>query len=393
MTLRILAAFVSIACVGNPLCLPAQAHTKQPVSGQASSYVPLYTFQLDKDHRTEYPMASPIYEAPLQCSEDGTIFMDMFIPPNFSQEIMFALGPDGKKTSYPFEDIHDLYGVASQNPVSVDAADAGVSFLLYGTRDSAAEFPTAGKAPRYTGERDWYIVRFDRDGSYKGSVPIDIPHFEPARIAEFDTGQYLVLGSDTLEPVPKVAMLDSDGRLRRFLNPPNPLPGNSPSLAPSLSHLNPSMSKEKRHSIQIRQAVLSYQLTHHGNAIDLLEPGSQEPILEVFPDGSVNAIPVGPHPGYDLDSLISSDGKTLLVRFRPTGNKYVEPGEGIIEEIGVTDGTPLKRISFPELSLLDVLCIHDGKAEILRSRKTSTDSMIFDIYQADLVPAPANTAQ
>ncbi len=326
--------------------------------------------------------------APLQCSEDGTVFMNLFMDPDSSTEVLFAFGPDGKKTAYPLEEIHDLYGV--EDTLSVDATDAGVSFLVRATRDSATEFPAARKTPRYTGQYGWYIAQFDRNGSYKDSFAVDIPHFNPARIAQFDTGQYLVLGIDALETVPKLAMVDSDGTLRRFLNPAKPLPLNSPRLE---SGLNPSAPKEQRRSLEGAIAVLSYQLTHHGSAIDLLESGSEGPIYEVFADGSMNAIPVRRHPGYELDSLIPSNGKTLFLRFRPDGNEAVKAGQGIIEEIDVTDGTPLKQISFPGLSLWDILCIHDDRSDILRTRQTSSGSTIFDIYKADLVPAPANAAQ
>jgi hypothetical protein len=392
MTIRILAVFVFIVCAGIPPCLPARAQGQQPVSGPASSYVPTYTFQLDRDHRTEYPMSSGLYEEWPQCTEDGTVFIDLYFdtPSHFSEEVLFALGPDGKKTAYLYEDIPDLYDLAGQVPFSVDVTDAGISFLLYATRDSAKEFPTAGKGPRYTGDHYWYIARFDRNGSYKNSFAIDIPHFEPARIAQFDTGQYLVLGFDTLELVPKLAMLDSDGQLRSFLNPPKSLPIKSPFQEPQL---NPSASKDRHHFFRVQQAVRDYQLGHHGSAIDLLEPGSQGPIFEVFADGSVNAIPVQPHSDYELDSIIPSNGKTLFVRFAATTNKFLEPSQGTVEEIDITDGTPLKQISLPGLSPWDILCIRDSKAQILRSRQTPTGSIIFDIYQADLVPAAANAAQ
>jgi hypothetical protein len=393
VTLRRLAAFVSVLCVGTPLCSPAQAQGKKPIPDQASSYVPLYTFQLDKDHRTEYPMASSQYNGPLrQCTEDGTVFVEFFMPSDFSTGILFAFGPHGKKTAYPFDEIHDLYDVGDK--LSIDTTDAVVSFLSRGTRDSTTKFPTPGKTPRYTGEHNWYIVRFDRDGNYKDSIPIDIPHFNPANIAQFDTGQYLVLGFDSLDLVPKVAMVDADGTLRQFLDPPKPLPINSHLVDPGL---NPSVPKERFHSFQVFMAVFNYQLTHHGSAIELLEPGSDGPILEVFPDGSMNAIPIQPHPGYELNALIPSNGKTLFVRFRPAGDNALKPGQGIIEEIAVADGTPLKRISFPGLHLWDILCIHDGNAEILREPKTSTASStpagIFEIYTANLVPAKANAAQ
>jgi hypothetical protein len=193
-----------------------------------------------------------------------------------------------------------------------------------------------------------------------------------------------------MESILKLALLDSDGQLRLFLDPKEALPGNSPSLASMLSHLDPSAAKEWRHSFQVQQAARVYQLTHHGTAVELLEPGSPGPIFEVFPGGVVNTIPIRKHPGYELDSIIPSNGKTLFVRFRPTGNEGVKPGQGVVQEIDPTDGTPLKRVSFQGLSLWDILCVHDDTGEILR---TSQPSKIFDVYQADLIPAPTKAAQ
>lgn len=396
MTLRILAAFCFIVCAGSELCLPAQTPAPKPASELKSSYVPTYTIQQDREHRTEYPVPTSVYDAPAQCTEDGTVFVDFYFdtPSHFSEETLFALDPNGKETTYLMEDIHDLDTLANKLHFSVDAKDTGVSFLIRATPNSAKEFPVGGNGPHYTGDDYWYIVRFDRNGSYKNSFAIDIPHFLPERIAQFDTGDYLVLGMDKLGSSPKLAMLDSDGTLRSFLNPPRPLPLKSPFQE---SRLSRSLSKEQRDSFQVQQGLQEYQLSHHGSAVVLLEPGTQGPMFEVFPDGSVNTIPIRPQPGYELDSIIPSNGKNLFVRFRVPSDAFLGQGQGLIEEIDVTDGRPLKRISFSDFSLWDILCIHDGKAKILRTRKPenapSTATRIFDIYQADLIPAPASALQ
>jgi hypothetical protein len=179
MILRTVAVFIFGVCASNLSYLCAQTHPSEPVSPPASTYVPVYTFQIEKDHGKVYSMASPAYEVPVRCSEDGTVFAHVFTPPDYGTLTLFALNPQGGTTAYSFEKIHDLYDVAGQNSTSEDATDTSVLFLVYGTRDSATDFPTAGKKPRYTGEHGWYIARFDRDGSYKNSTSIDIPHFEP----------------------------------------------------------------------------------------------------------------------------------------------------------------------------------------------------------------------
>ena len=80
-----------------------------------------------------------------------------------------------------------------------------------------------------------------------------------------------------------------------------------------------------------------------------------------------------------------------------TGDAFWGQGRGLMRKPTSQTEHRLKRISFPEFSLWDILCIHDDKAEILRTSKPSnalsTTARIFDIYQADLAPAPANAAQ
>jgi hypothetical protein len=75
------------------------------------------------------------------------------------------------------------------------------------------------ESPRSVGERKHYLAKFDRDGSYKGSVQVE-ESLLVNRIGMFGSGNFLVSGVDRNTNHPALALLNSDGALRRLLDVP-----------------------------------------------------------------------------------------------------------------------------------------------------------------------------
>lgn len=65
------------------------------------------------------------------------------------------------------------------------------------------------------GEQRRYIARFDKDGTYKGALKLDLP-FYVSTFAAFESGTMVAQGLDE-NKIPRIALLDSSGQLIRYL--------------------------------------------------------------------------------------------------------------------------------------------------------------------------------
>jgi hypothetical protein len=68
---------------------------------------------------------------------------------------------------------------------------------------------------KITGDRHRYIARFDKDGTYKGAIKLDLP-FYVSTFAAFESGTLVAHGLDE-NKMPRIALLDSSGQLIRYL--------------------------------------------------------------------------------------------------------------------------------------------------------------------------------
>jgi hypothetical protein len=59
-----------------------------------------------------------------------------------------------------------------------------------------------------------FVAHFRRDGTYGGSVPLNLP-FKPIHLGVFGDGDFLIAGTD--KDGPRLAIVGSNGQFRRFV--------------------------------------------------------------------------------------------------------------------------------------------------------------------------------
>src|SRR5262249_54610748 len=135
-----------------------------------------------------------------------------FIPPNGNEVLKF-----GEKGIVTFE-TNKISDIIEPKWVADFASDSELDMLIEGnTRTEQRSKKTEnGEDEVYwetTGERRYYIARFDADGSYKGALKLDLP-FRPMQLSGFSSGDFLVTGPDDRHVI-RLALLDSSGQLLR----------------------------------------------------------------------------------------------------------------------------------------------------------------------------------
>jgi hypothetical protein len=303
---------------------------------------------------------SPVVVMPMQCAPDGVPFMETLLPPSFREMHVSSLEKKGGH-SFSLEHIPDLYDVML---LSYFPSSAEVAFLIYGTREPKQSEYTmqtqtgssiSGKAHR--GDHHDFIALFDRNGRYKSLIDLP-PELEYRKIAEFDSGDFLLLAYNPVNRVASLQVLNSSGEPVRTVALPLGM-ANSPAL----------MQGETGGAVRGMHASASLSLWQFVSArgkLILYEPHAQVPVLELGPEGEVREVPLATPPGYELDAFIPSDDK-WIVRFRRSGlsdeqvnDASTRSGNFRLDEINPLDGSILANLTMESGSVLNIACESNG---------------------------------
>jgi hypothetical protein len=161
---------------------------------------------------------------PAVCGPNGKLYANIFLirpnapaGPTFSKTIV-GIDRDGKSDlSIASDQITD---VKDANVINFFAAEDALYLLVRAPKDNSLEpaEPQKGGVETLFRKADSdreYIARFDRDGTYRGAIHIDVP-ISALQIAVFPSGQFVVAGIDSLNQ-PKVVLLKPSGVLDRYI--------------------------------------------------------------------------------------------------------------------------------------------------------------------------------
>jgi len=123
---------------------------------------------------------------------------------------------DGKiVTGFGREKINDI---PQPNPYSAFMNDSDVYMLTQGHFPLGYEAkwrkPSGEVQSQPAMKSSPFVAHFHRDGTYVGSVPLELP-FKPIHLGVFGDGDFLIAGTD--KDGPRVAIVGSNGRFRRFV--------------------------------------------------------------------------------------------------------------------------------------------------------------------------------
>lgn len=165
-----------------------------------------------------------------------------------------------------------------------------------------ADGTTERKQTQVAGTRKYFIAHFKPDGSYVRSIEPEIP-FLPRQIGVFPNGQFVVAGITADLQEPRIALLQSNGQLIKYLDVKNDISKDSPEL-----NGNPDTSSALPWLEKMSHAVEFSSIVAEGNNLLLVRRGSRAPVFAISPSGSVKAIKLKVPDGYNLFSLHVGDG-------------------------------------------------------------------------------------
>ncbi len=160
-----------------------------------------------------------------------------------------------------------------------------------------------------------WVARFEHDGNYPGAVRLDIP-FKPLHLGVFQNGDFLIAGAEPSTDEPRVAIVASNGQLRRTLE----LKGDVHALEKSdtagrekdptgLSRRSAPGSAEP----SLLSAVYTSQIANDGPNLLLFRP-MNGPVFSISPSGEVRIHKLRVNGDYRLYTIKAS-GSSWIVEF------------------------------------------------------------------------------
>jgi hypothetical protein len=155
--------------------------------------------------------------APLLCDRDGRILFRLATP-EAGVEDPVSVSKDGKTVvRFSREKINDVPRPAL---LSVFLLGSEVYILTRGNiplgYQTRLRNPTGEVVNQPASKAATFVVHFEPDGNYAGAVRLDVP-FNPLHLGIFQNGDFLIAGAEPSTGEPRVAIVASNGQLRRLV--------------------------------------------------------------------------------------------------------------------------------------------------------------------------------
>lgn len=236
---------------------------------------------------------------------------------------------------------------------------SGISFRVTGVDDAKVETTT------WTDEKGHnhvdrnvdnatvnYIARFDKDGTYKGALKLDLP-FVVYQFAAFDSGNLIAQGMDQ-NRVPRIALLDASAQFLRYLD-----------LRKDISTWRSASGEDIKCNgcaADIGSVALNgYFTPWRGKILFKRELTGGARVYEIQDGGEVRVVDIKAPEGYNVGELVPTDKDWLFNVSRPD-SKGVRSDS--LLEVDPENGEPLREYrlkppdKFPEAV---VSCFFDNE--------------------------------
>jgi hypothetical protein len=196
----------------------AIAQQKPRGSNVSLPAIPVFDAKLSPNPDLSVPLADSIPVDSTQCDDDGNPYIKTFGPDGLQ-----ILGITTKGIiAFATNQITDVpQPTASNFFVGSTEMYLLVQGLENARKEEVIEKDEQGqewKRLETKGDSVDYIGRFDRDGSYRGSLKLD-SNFHPMQLAAFSSGTFVIAGLDESR-TPRVGLFNSGGQLVKYLQLP-----------------------------------------------------------------------------------------------------------------------------------------------------------------------------
>jgi hypothetical protein len=274
---------------------------------------------------------------PLLCDPDGRILFRLAMPDTGTEDPV-SVSPDGKTvTRFNKEKVSDI---PQPNLGSTFLSGADVYILAW------------GKMPSQTG-RKWkiapFVVRFESDGRYAGSVPLDLP-FHPLQLGVFGDGDFLIAGAEESTCEPRLAIVASNGQLRRMIELKGDVhaqeesTGSAKEKEKDPTALPRYSSSDSQFAPSLFNAVYGAQIAQDGPNLLLFRP-TNSPVFSVSPSGEVHAHKLKVEGDFNMHTIKATPNAWIVEFLRQV--PHSEAVEMSTYAFDPETGAPLREYSFP----------------------------------------------
>jgi hypothetical protein len=295
---------------------------------------------------------------PVLCDADGNVAFRLAMP-DTGVEDPVSISSDGKTiTRFSREKINDIPRPAL---VSMFRSQAELYILTRGSTplgsDAKWRMPNGQVETHQASRSSTFVAHFRRDGSYAGAVPLDLP-FKPLHLGVFANGDFLIAGADLTSDEPRVAIVGSNGELRRAIELRGDVHALQESNGLGKGKDDPTALPRSKTweglAESLRDVVATSQIAADGPNLLLFRPMSG-PVVSISPSGEVRAHELKVKGDYRLFTIKATQG-TWIAEL----THHLDDGTG--EEFATyafdpESGTPLKEYFFPRDLGFGLACV------------------------------------
>lgn len=328
--------------------------------GQVTTGIPERTVDLSDAVPVPGLPFTGILATPFTCSSGGQIFVD---------EI--GLDKQGRLIST----MPVLYRVSSQREVkqvsiptptgykevSSSSFFAGSDALVSVVRASQPTDPN--NVQNDSTHADYFLSTSDLDGDHGRLIRLSV-NFDVAKAALFDSGEFIVLGSDLNSLQPVIALLNWDGRLLKRLDVFPKRAADRPAADTGLVN-----SGTTRATMSLR-SIAAAKFVPWGSDVLMVVPGfDNSAIYHLRPSGRFDRIPVKLPEGEMVEGIVAAGGNDdWVVRSRTAASQKQMVKARIVQnpvehlyEVNPRSGEILRRLELKGPVPGEVACAVDGK--------------------------------
>lgn len=307
---------------------------------------------------------------PPYCSSSGVTYFQFYDPSKESADFiagdLYSIATDGTVTK-----------IERQFPQNVRQMIVRSTYA--GATQIATLISTLPKRDPFNDQfsktHKFYISLSSSDGDSFKLIPLDLK-FEPIKLAIFDSGKFIVLGQETVNHVPVLALLDTDGTFLRYID----LDSRPFAASGSLRAIYKNKQRTSETSDPTMIAVQNSQFVPYAGNILFFQPGSDLEIAVLSESGIVNSVRIK-LPQDELLQYILPDGqkRRWIVRTQPLSTFTQFQKSGIVTnppqrllEVDPESGDVTSAIDVIGIHPAEVTCAHDE--ELISPHPSYSDS-------------------
>lgn len=312
--------------------------------------VPLQSIFFSKPKILSQVSASPLIVDPMQCSSDGTSFVEMVPGGDLSNRTLYSVTSEGEVSRF---ERNIFPGLKNIRLLSYYPAENRVVTLLSAVEKNTSNDVVNLESKAAADEkRAFYLIVQDRKGSLQGQWKLHL-RIQPVQVASLDSGKFLILGIEPTNRNPELELVDTDGTFIRTLD----IEGVQYDHAQSISET----FGKKREDLQ---AVLSWgRFVPYRDRILLVQGGSLLPVFEIGESGILRSLKLQVPSGMQIESAVASDGRWIIRMkgaeqlHRLSNQEVVYGTPPLLYEIDPNNGNIVRQLLLPpDISANEITC-------------------------------------